>query len=147
MVQTSLNIIFLFYFKFPLLFLIVLGSQDSIPQTIPGVRMIGNTHVVQHGERGENADILECAGNAQLCDPVWLLPQDRAVHKQHIALGSAVEPGDHVEHGRFARAIRADQPVERAFRHLDIKVPNRAQPAKEFGQSLSLEYGHLGHSH
>ncbi len=41
------------------------GAQDAVEQPVAGVRVIGDTHIVQHGQVREQADVLEGAADAR----------------------------------------------------------------------------------
>ena len=65
-----------------------------------------------------------------------LQPDDVLAVEEDFAAGRHVQPGDHVEDGRLARAVRTDQPVELALLHGQVEVAHRAQAAEDLGQVL-----------
>jgi hypothetical protein len=48
-----------------------------------------------------------------------------------IAFGGHVQPADHVEDGRLARAVRANQAVERALLDREVEVADCTQAAED----------------
>jgi hypothetical protein len=74
-----------------------------------GVVVVAAEHeVVQHGEIGEQLDVLERAGNAELGDLVRGLADQIGAGEGDTARLRAVHPGQHVEDRGLACAVRAD---------------------------------------
>ena len=72
-------------------------------------------HVVEHGERAEQADVLERARDAApRRSGAAGSPPMLAARRSARARGRRVDARDHVEGGRLAGAVRADQRDERA---------------------------------
>ena len=89
-------------------------AHDDAEQ--PGVQpaVLADQHVFQRGHVGEQADVLERAGDAQRGDLVGRQPGDVLPVEEHAPAGRLVEAGDRVEEGRLARAVRPDQADDRA---------------------------------
>jgi hypothetical protein len=101
------------------------------------MRVKGDTHVIQDRQMGKDTNILKGARDTQLGDLVRLHADDRLAKETNVTLCGRIEAGHHVEHSRLARAIRADEAMQHAFRHLNVKVVYRAQTAKELCQTIS----------
>jgi hypothetical protein len=87
-------------------------------------------HVLQDGQRAEQADVLIGAGDAALRDLVGAQPGDGTAIKNDIALIRAVETGYAVEERGFSGTVRADQADDLAIVDLQIHMGNRYQPAE-----------------
>ena len=48
----------------------VLRAEEAVGEAVARVRVVGDAHVVEHGEIGEEADVLERARDAQAGDLV-----------------------------------------------------------------------------
>ena len=71
--------------------------------------MLCNHHVIQHGQRFKEADILEGSRDAGVRDAVRTHAGDIAPQKGDAALGRGIDAGNHVEGSRLARAVRTDK--------------------------------------
>ena len=79
--------------------------------------------VIEHGHRLEELDVLERPGDAAADDPVHRrLQQARRRGRLPVR---RVEPGNDVEGGRLAAAVRPDQTHDLALRHIE-RDPSRA---------------------
>jgi len=52
----------------------------------------------------------------------------------------AVQPGEHIEKRSLARAVRADEPVDRALRNSEAHVRQRGQAAEALRNARNLKY-------
>src|SRR5262249_4277772 len=57
----------------------------------------------------------------------------------HLARGGLVDAGDHVEAGRLAGAVRADEPDDLALAHLQLDVVDGAQAAEADAELIGDE--------
>ena len=78
-------------------------------------RVRADEHVLEHGHRREELDVLERARDAELDDAARRRVQERLAVEDDVARVEPVEPRDHVERRRLAGAVRADQAEDRAF--------------------------------
>ena len=90
----------------------------------------GDEDVLDHSHPGEQAEILERAGDAGLDQRVRLAPADVAAPEHDLAAVGAQEPGQQVERGRLAGAVRADQPGDAALPEPDAEVRDRSDAAE-----------------
>jgi hypothetical protein len=105
-------------------------------------RVRADEHVFQHGHRREQLDVLEGAGNPQLDHAARRRVQQRMSVEQNVAGVDAVEPRDHVEGGRLARAVRADQTGDGALLHVERHVVQCDDAAEVQRGMLEGEEGH-----
>ncbi len=68
----------------------------------------------------EKPDILKGSGNAFFVDLDGSLAREILAVQEEGAGCGLVDTGQQVEHGGFARAVGADEPIERALLHLEI---------------------------
>ena len=61
-----------------------------------------------------------------------------------LAAGRLVQPGDHVEERRLARAVRPDQADDRALLDREVDPVDRHQAAEALGQAAYVEQ--VGHA-
>ncbi len=129
--------------------------------------VLGDQQIFQHRHAGKQPDVLEGAGHASLLGDekfrqalelvegavrareaalatvgqrFQFIPDGRiAVAKADASLARLVEPGDAIEHGSLAGAVRPDQRGDIALPRLKRQVIYRDQPAKAHGQVLDAE--------
>ena len=83
-------------------------------------------HVFDHGHRAERRGHLKCPADAQSPDVARPHTYYAAVAETHVpAIGRQLAV-DHVEAGRFASAVRADQRQEFAVTDLEAHAVHRA---------------------
>ena len=104
-------------------------------------RRHSDQHVLQHGQAAAELDVLERARDAACRDAVRRYLQQRLAFEQDVAFGRPVEARDAVEHRRLAGAVRADQRMDRARRHLHRKAVERAQAAEADADVAQREQG------
>ena len=105
--------------------------------------MIGDEHVVQHGQAGEQTDVLKRPADAQLGDLKGLITEQVVAAEEDLASGWDVQASDHVEYSGFAGAIGADQAIEGAALHRKVEVVDRAQTTKGFCESPDVQHGQV----
>ena len=71
--------------------------------------MLRDHHVIQHGQRLEQADILKGSGDSGVRDAIRAHAGDVAPQKGDAALGRGIDAGNHVEGSRLARTVRTDE--------------------------------------
>ncbi len=96
---------------------LLLGAVGARAQhgvvSVVACRQVKRRHdVVEHRHVAEQADVLERARDPQPGDPLRLRPRS-SCRRSGCPLGRRVDAGHHVEDRRLARAVRADQAVER----------------------------------
>ena len=79
--------------------------------------------------------LIQTAGRDAMRPPAG----DRLTVVANHAPGRALEAGDHVERGRLARAIGADQARDRPRRHLKADPGQRRHPAEADGEVTGLQ--------
>ena len=94
--------------------------------------MIGNLHVVENGEFREQADVLEGAGNAALCDLVGLQPHDALPVEGDGARGGLVNSRKEVESRGLSRTVRPNEPHQLALVDVEIEIRDRLESAEDF---------------
>src|SRR5213595_2243048 len=76
-------------------------------------------HVLEHGERREQREVLEGAADAEVGDAVRRQRQQRAVAEADVPPLWRVEPAQAVEQRRLAGAVGADEPDDLALGHVE----------------------------
>ena len=109
----------------------LLRPQEAVGEAVAGVGMVGDAHVVQHGEVGEQADVLERPRDAQPRDLERLQAVDPLFAERTIPRGQVDQAGDEVENGGLARSVGTDQAPQDALRQGEAEVLDRAQAAEE----------------
>src|SRR5699024_3214638 len=94
----------------------------------PGVH--AHNDVVLHRHAGEQADVLEGTGEAQLGDAVRLPAGDVLSQHLHLALGGVVHAGNDVEQGTLAGAVGTDDADDLAGVDLHADVRQSHQTAE-----------------
>src|SRR6266480_2318746 len=101
-------------------------AQDAALQA----RVHPDEHVLERRHLWEEADVLERAADTELRDRVWRLVGDVDAVEDDHARRRAVEAGEHVEEGRLAGPVRADQADDRALRDREVEVVDGEQAAE-----------------
>jgi hypothetical protein len=102
-------------------------------------------HVLQHGQVGEDVRDLEGAADAQVRPAMGGAVGDVLALEQHAAAGRPDVAAEQVEEGRFARAVGADDGVQRVGLHLHADPGHGHQPAKRLAQVLRLQNRRIVH--
>ena len=97
-----------------LLRVVAAGPEHGIGEHLTGPQVMRRQHVLEHGHVGEQADVLERPRDAELRDLIRLLAVDARPVEMDFAFGRLVQARQQVEDRRLARAVRADQAVQRA---------------------------------
>ncbi len=105
--------------------------------------MQAGLYVVQHGQLGKQADVLERARHAHFADIVRLFPDQVLPVQPDAAIRRAVHAGQHVEHSGFARAVRTDQAYQPALLYFHGKLVNSAQAAERNPQRSHFKHCHI----
>src|SRR5262249_18961750 len=100
--------------------------------------------VLGHGHRTEGRRHLKGAADAEPPNVARLASDDAAIGELDVAVIGRELPVDHVETGRFPRAIGADQRQELAFADVEADVLDRVHPAKGLRQVANAEDAHAG---
>src|SRR6185503_5801240 len=99
-------------------------------------------HVFQHRHAVERPVVLEGAHHAARGDLVRREPANTVPREADLARVGAVRPGDQVEGGALAGAVRTDQPEDLAFVHLEAEIRDRGEPAEALAEVRYLEDCH-----
>ena len=97
--------------------------------------------VILHREVIEEANVLECAGNAHAVDLLGRLAGGVHTVEQRRAAGRLVDLGEQVENGGFARAVRADQTGDFGTADGEVEVVHGAQSAEVDAEMTAFEHG------
>jgi hypothetical protein len=99
-------------------------------------------HVLDHGQRRERLGDLERAADAQLPDVARpLADQLDAIERDRAAVGREL-PVDHIERGRLARAVGADQRQQLAGRNLEADAIDRPVAAEFLAEVVNFQQAH-----
>ena len=91
------------------------GQAQRVGDEIAAAARVGaDPHVVEHGLRAEQRQVLEGAADADLGDAMRRPVEQRAPLEQDVAAIGGVEPADAVEQRRLAGAVRPDEPEDLA---------------------------------
>src|SRR5687768_1976059 len=125
------------------------GEADVLEQLLgaavaaPGLRT--DLHVVEHGERRPERDVLEGARDPALDDSVHRRAEQIVAVEDDAALVGFVQAGDHVERGRLPGAVGADQADDLAGGDVEGHAVERDDAAEATGDVLDREERrHLG---
>ena len=126
-----------------------LAESDDV-ENLERVRLAGapptavraDEHVLEHGHRPEELDVLERPRDPLPHDLVGRRLEDRGAVEQHFARVRLVEPGDDVEGRRLAGAVRPDQPGDVPFLDVERDAVERDDSAEAQGDVPYLEEGH-----
>ena len=127
----------LFYFA---LFLeIPAKAQDGFGDRVLRARMVGDLDVFEDAELGEEADVLEGAGDAARRDLAGFLAEDALAVEGKLAFGRAVDARDHVERRRLSSAVWPDQPDQLALLDDHVEVRDGAQTAEDLREAFRFQ--------
>jgi hypothetical protein len=76
-------------------------------------------HVLQHGHRPKEVEVLERAGDPAAHDPVCRRAQERLAVQLELSLVGRIQASDDVECGRLAGAVGPDQAGDLALLDLE----------------------------
>jgi hypothetical protein len=113
--------------------------EKRADEASPGAPVPRDPDVLAHGEVAEEADVLECPGDAEAGARVGRERGDRAPAETHLAGRRPVEPRDDVEDGGLASAVRADDREDLAGAHRQRDARDGADAAEPDGEVLDLE--------
>jgi hypothetical protein len=105
-----------------------------------------DTHVFEHGEVRENGGDLKRAHQAKPRHPRRRERRDVAPLVDDASPARAHELGQEVETGRLARAVGADQRVNRTARNAQIDPADRDESGEFLGEILGLEDEIVAHA-
>ena len=121
------------------------GARDALGRRLglgaARVAQPGADHdVLAHAQPREGLRDLEGAHHARARDDMRLAAGDVRAREAHRAGVGPDEAGDGREAGRLARAVRPDEPDDRALRHVEVDAVDRLQPAEGPGQAAHLKH-------
>ena len=109
---------------------------------LPPAAVRADEHVLEHGHRPEELDVLERARDTLAHDLVRGCLEDRRAVEQHLAGVRPVQARDDVEGRRLAGAVRPDQAGDVPFLDLERHAVERDDSAEAQGDVPYLEEGH-----
>src|SRR5215475_9856776 len=116
-------------------------------EDLPVVAHQRHLDVLGHGHRTEGHRHLKGASDAEPPNVARLKSDDAAIGKFDSAVIGRELPVDHVETGRFPRAVGADQRQEFAFADVEADVLDGVHAAEGLRQVANAEYAHAGFLH
>ena len=117
-------------------------SRAARGRSRPRRACAADEHVLEHGHRAEQLDVLERARDPAPDDPVRRRAQQALAVEDDLALVRLVQPRDQVEERRLAGAVRADQADDLALADVERDVVDRDDPAEPPRHVLDREQGH-----
>ena len=97
---------------------------------VVAVQKRADDDIVLDRQRRERPHDLEGAADAAPADAIGRKPVDALAGERDAAAVRCVHAGDHVEQGRLAGAVRADDGVDAAFGHLEAEPIDRDEAAE-----------------
>ena len=122
---------------------VLVRAQDGVRQRLACAQMMRRHDVLDDAHVGKQPDVLKRARRAEFRNLVGLLRLDARAVELDLPLGRAVDPGQHVEHGRLAGAVRPDEAVEGLTRHRHAQRLHGRQAAKPHGHVAHDEDGRI----
>src|SRR6185295_462230 len=116
-------------------------------QVQPETSMCTHQHVVDDRHALERPVVLEGAQDAASRNPVRRQPQDGFLLEKNLARTRRISPGDEVEGGALAGAVRADHAENLAFPDLEVELAHGGQAAEALAQAPYLENRRASRSH
>ena len=105
------------------------GRCPPTEQPIPGLAA-SHDDVLEGGQPGQDARLLEGAGEAQAVHAAGIGSRDRSAAHHYPAAVSLFISGDHVEGRRLSRAIRPDQTGDRSLVDIERTAVEGPDPAE-----------------
>src|SRR5262249_51627810 len=91
-------------------------------------------HVLEHGHRRKEREVLERPRDTALDDPVRRCTQQALAIEDNLSAFRPVEPGHHVEERRLARSVGPDQADDLAARYVEgdaVECDDAAEAARD----------------
>ena len=117
------------------------SQQCAVPSRFQAA-VHADQHILESGHVAEETDILEGPSQPQRSGAIGTQAADLLAIEQHLTRRRSVKAGDHVEKGRLASAVRADQTGDRAFLDIEVESAHRGQAAKMLADFSSFQQGH-----
>lgn len=95
--------------------------------------------VLDHRHLGEQLNVLERAGDAELSDEVGAMPHDRLALPVDVALLGSVHLGDGVEDRRLSCAVRTDDRKKLTLINVETHVMDGSDATKPQGDAVGFE--------
>ena len=95
--------------------------------------------VFTHRKSIENAGHLGLDADAQPRNVVGVRVRNVLAAEQHLAMGRLQLPGQHLEEGALARAVRADQAAQFSFGQREVDMAYGANAAEMHAEILGLK--------
>ena len=98
-------------------------TPERVADAVRAMQLQRGADVVENSSCSEKADVLKCARDAALGEFVAVSSQRLACRqKLNRAFGRLINTGDEIEHGGFARAIRADESDQFVFADMQVQL-------------------------
>src|SRR5262245_5723662 len=120
------------------------GERRAETEDLAVVADQRHLHVLGHGHRAEGRRHLEGTADAEAPDVARMQADDAAAGQGDVAAVGRELPVDHVEAGRLAGAVWADQRQELAVAQLEADVLDGVHAAERLGQVAHGEDAHAG---
>src|SRR5437660_1422034 len=117
-------------------------QRRAEPEDLPVMADQRHLDVLGMRHRAEGGCDLEGAADAEAPDVARLEADEAALGKFDVAVIRRDLPVDHVEAGRFARAIRADQRQKFALADIEADVLDGVQAAKSLREVADAQHAH-----
>src|SRR5262249_34100756 len=108
-----------------------------------GAGMGANADIVEHRKIGKQRNVLEGSADADLRDAVRRARQDAHAFHQNVAGARLIEPGEAVEQGGLAGAVRSDQAEDLPLEHVEGDAVERDDAAEMDADVADGEQGIL----
>ena len=119
-----------------------LGVEDLAQQVGVQADMLADQHILDGGHIGEQANVLERAGDPQGRHLERLEPGDVMAVEDQLAGRDRIDAGHAVEEGGLAGAVRTDEAGDHAFFDDEIHVVDGGQAAERLGYFTGFEEIH-----
>src|SRR4030042_615844 len=117
------------------------SQQCAVPSRFQAA-VHADQHILESGHVAEETDILEGPPQSQRSGAIGTQAANLLAFQQHLTRRRLVNAGYHVEKGRLACAVRADQACDHAFLDIEVEVAQRCQAAKLLTDSSSFQQRH-----
>ena len=116
-----------------LLAVVACGAQHGLDEPLSGAQMLRGHDVLENRHVGKQPDVLKRSRDASMGNLVRGTPIDASPVEVNLSFGRLIDPRQQIEDRRLACAVRADQSVECAARHLERQILHGRETAEPFG--------------
>ena len=118
------------------------GAEQALEEVVLRVDVGAHQNVLDDAHLGEEAQVLEGAGDAAGDDLLRRFAVDALIQEGDCTVGDLIDAGEHVEHGGLARAVGADQRDDLALIHMEADVVHGAQAAELDRDVFNIQKAH-----